>query len=313
MTRACDRAGAKRAVPVVGIVVLHWGAWEVTEACLQSLRTVTYPAVRIFLVDNARSVDDATASRVAPLSLEILRPPRNLGFAEGCDWGIAAALDADVDYIFLLNNDAAVSRDCLETLVSVARNTPMAGILSPQIAFQEAADTVWYRGGEFSPWGRGPRHTGWRQRVDTDRPPADVDYASGCAMLIDPTVIRTVGTFDARLFAYCEDVEFSLRARRAGFRTLVVPAALVYHGTTYTDQRRAQRVYYSIRNLLEVMRKHARWYHWIGFIPAFAVRWIGFFILLACWRRQWGLIPAVGRGLLDGVRGRLGAIDGVGL
>jgi len=309
MRTACHELKVSGSVPVVGIVVLHWGAREATEACLESLQKATYSAVRVFLVDNARSLDDTTAHRVAPLAVEILRPPRNLGFAEGCDWGIAAALDAKVDYIFLLNNDAMVSRDCLETLVSVALRTPRAGILSPQIAFQEAADEVWYRGGEFSPWGRGPRHSGWRQRVDTNRPPADVDYATGCAMLIDPAVIHTVGTFDARLFAYCEDLDFSLRARRAGFRALVVPAALVYHGTTYTDQRRAQRVYYSIRNILEVMRKHARWYHWIGFIPAFAVQWIGFFILVACWHRQWGLVPAVGRGLLDGVRGRLGAID----
>lgn len=236
-------------------------------------------------------------------------PSRNLGFAEGCDWGIAAALNTGVEYIFLPNNDAVVNPDCLSTLISAAQSTPRAGLLSPQIAFQEALDTVWYRGGEFSLWGRGPRHTVWRQRVDTDLRPADVDYATGCAMLIDPAVIHAVGTFDARLFAYCEDVDFSLRARRAGFRALVVPAALVHHGTTYTHERGAQRVYYSIRNLLEVIRKHARWYHWIGFVPAFAVQWVGFFVLLACWRRQWGLIWAVGRGILDAVRGRLGAIE----
>jgi len=118
-----------------------------------------------------------------------------------------------------------------------------------------------------------------------------------------------VGAFDARLFAYCEDVDFSLRARRAGFRVLVVPAALVHHGTTYTDARRAQRVYYSVRNLLAVMRTHARWYHWIGFVPAFAVQWVGFFVLLACRHRQWSVAWAVGRGLLDGARGRLGALE----
>jgi GT2 family glycosyltransferase len=306
MRTACHEVRTRESVPVVGTVVLHWGARAATEACLESLRAAAYPAVRVFLVDNARCLDDATAQRAAPLPVEILRPPRNLGFAEGCDWGIAAALEAGADYVFLLNNDAVVSPQCLATLVSVARSTSRAGILSPQIAFQEATDRVWYRGGEFSLWGRGPRHTGWRERVETDRPPADVDYATGCAMLIDSAVIRAVGAFDARLFAYCEDVEFSLRARRAGFRALVVPAALVHHATLYTDRRRAQRVYYSIRNLLEVMRKHARWYHWISFVPAFAVQWVGFFLLLACRQRQWGLARAVGRGLLDGVQGRLG-------
>ena len=304
-----SRIGASESEPVVGVVVLHWGARDATEACLESLRNSECRSVRVFVVDNARSLDGTTAHRAAPMAVEILRPPRNLGFAEGCGWGLAAALKAEVDYIFLLNNDAVVSRHCLETLVAVAQRTPGAGILSPQIAFQETPDQVWYRGGEFSLWGRGPRHTDWRRRVETQRPPTDVDYATGCAMLIDPAVIRTVGAFDARLFAYCEDVDLSLRARRAGFRVLVVPAALVHHGTTYTDARRAQRVYYSVRNLLEVMRKHARWYHWISFVPAFAVRWVGFFVLLACRHRQWSLALAVGRGLLDGIRGRLGALE----
>ena len=309
MRTACHEVSPSGSVPDVGIVVLHWGAREATVACLESIRSAEYPSVRVFVVDNARSLDATITDRAAPMPIEILRPPRNLGFAEGCGWGIAAALKANVDYIFLLNNDAVVNRHCLETLVAVARHTPGAGILSPQIAFQEAPDQVWYRGGEFSLWGRGPRHTDWRRPVDTARSPTDVDYATGCAMLIDPAVIRTVGAFDARLFAYCEDVDFSLRARRAGFRVLVVPAALVHHGTTYTDARRAQRVYYSVRNLLTVMRTHARWYHWIGFVPAFAVQWVGFFVLLACRHRQWSVAWAVGRGLLDGARGRLGALE----
>jgi GT2 family glycosyltransferase len=304
MTTACHQLEA-RAAPPVGIVVLHWRTREATEACLESIRAATYPAARVFLVDNARALDDGIAERVAPVPVEILRPPRNLGFAEGCDVGIAAALRSGVEYVFLLNNDAVVNRHCLDHLVSVARSTPGAGLLSPQIARQED-NMVWYRGGEFSLWGRGPRHSGWRQRVDTERPPVSVDYATGCAMLIDAAVIRQVGAFDARLFAYCEDVDLSLRARQAGYRVLVVPAALVHHATTYSDGRRSQRVYYTIRNLLEVMRKHARWYHWMGFLPAFAVQWAGFFVLLACRHRQLGLAAAVGRGILDGARGRLG-------
>ena len=63
-------------------------------------------------------------------------------------------------------------------------------------------------------------------------------------------------------------------------------------------------MYYSVRNLLEVMRKHARWYHWIGFVPAFAVQWVGFFTLLACLRRQWELLPAIGRGRQTGILAR---------
>jgi GT2 family glycosyltransferase len=59
-----------------------------------------------------------------PLAIEILCPPGNLGFAKGFDLGIAAALEAGTEYIFLLNNDAVVSRHCIEILVSVVRSTP---------------------------------------------------------------------------------------------------------------------------------------------------------------------------------------------
>src|SRR4029434_6688472 len=110
MSTTFHKAGAGAPVAVVGIVVLHWGPWAATEACLESLRTATYTAVRVFLVDNARSLDEATARLAAPMAIEILRPPRNLGFAEGCDWGIAAALEAGREYVFLLNNDAVVWR-----------------------------------------------------------------------------------------------------------------------------------------------------------------------------------------------------------
>jgi hypothetical protein len=57
----CHETGAIGSMPVVGIVVLHWGAREATEACLESFRKATYTAVRVFLVDNARSLDATIA------------------------------------------------------------------------------------------------------------------------------------------------------------------------------------------------------------------------------------------------------------
>jgi GT2 family glycosyltransferase len=300
------RAGAGLAAPVVGVIVLHWGPVELTAACLASLRDAAYPALRAVVVDNAGSLDEGVLAAAGALPVDVIRPPANLGFAEGCGWGVTTALDAGVDYVFLLNNDAVVDRDCLGHLVAAARALGRPGILSPQIAFRDAPGTVWSRGGEFSLWGRGPRNAGWRQPVDVHRPVADVAWASGCAMLIDPAVIRAVGLFDPRFFAYCEDLDLSLRARRAGFQVAVVPAALVHHAAIYAPARMAQRVYYSTRNLLEVLRRHARWYHWVSLAPSLAVTWIGYFALLACWRRQPGLLVALVRGVVDAGRGRLG-------
>jgi GT2 family glycosyltransferase len=70
----------------------RWGALEATRACLDALRNVEHPDIRVFLVDNALALDDTTVRRAAPLAVELLRPHRNLGFADRCNLGIAATL-----------------------------------------------------------------------------------------------------------------------------------------------------------------------------------------------------------------------------
>jgi hypothetical protein len=135
--------------------------------------------------------------------------------------------------------------------------------------------------------------------------PREVDYATGCAMLIRPAVIRSVGSLDSRFFAYCEDLDFSLRARDAGFKVLVVPQARVLHAAADRDQL-SRSIYYSTRNLLEVIRRHGAWYHWLGIVPNFLVRWVGFFSALACVRGRPALLRALASGVVDFARGRLG-------
>jgi GT2 family glycosyltransferase len=292
--------------PRVGIVILHWGATEVTARCLNSLRRVSYTPKTVFLVDNARNLDASVAGLLDPGEVEVLRPERNLGFSEGSAMGAAAALAARAGYVLLLNNDVVVEPSFLDRLVEVAQADARAGLLCPQIAFLDRPRLAWYAGGEFSLWGRIPRHAHWKELLDTRRPPTAVEFATGCAMLIDPRVIQAVGFFEPRFFAYCEDLDFSLRARKAGFRPLLVPAAVIYHAVSDDEEKAAERVYYSTRNLLEVARTHARWYQWPTFLAGFVVSWVGFFMAIALFRRQPKIITAVVRGGLDFARRRFG-------
>jgi GT2 family glycosyltransferase len=274
--------------------------------CLESLARDSFSGKRtVFLIDNAQSLGRSLAARLPSLDIEIDRPARNLGFAEGCARGIALALACGADFILLLNNDAVVERSCLELLVEAATDSPEAGLLSPRIVSMSRPTRPWYEGGSFSLWSGIPVQARRRSNVEDVGSPREVDYATGCAMLIRPAVVRSVGSFDARFFAYCEDLDFSLRARNAGFRILVVPRAGVQHAAPDSD-RRFRSVYYSTRNLLEVMRRHGTWYHWIGMVPNFLVRWVGFFTVLACLRGRPELVRALVTGVIDFSRGRFG-------
>ena len=179
------------------------------------------------------------------------------------------------------------------------------GYLSPQIVLMDDPEKAWYLGGKFSLWlVSQPRDTR-RSALDLGRPPREVDYATRCAMLIRPALIRRIGSFDPRFFAYCEDVDLSMRARQAGFRILFVPASVVYHEVNREPRRASLRIYYSTRNLLELMREHAPWYMWASFIANFLVRWVGSFTVLALLRAQPRYVIALIHGVSDFARGRL--------
>jgi GT2 family glycosyltransferase len=293
--------------PHVAVVVLHWGPTAVTARCLRSLRDATWPGRgTVLVVDNTTALDEAVAGEAAPLEVTILRPPRNLGFAAGCTLGISAGLDAGADFLLLLNNDAVVDPGFLAPLLTAAADHADAGLLSPQIVHLDRPGEAWYRGGRFSPWTGIPTQ-GHRGRVlGRDEAAREVAYATGCAMLVRPALIRRVGAFDDRLFAYCEDLDLSIRARGVGYRVLFVPGSLVYHDVGDEPGRAELRIYYSTRNLMEVMRKHAPWCAWPGFGVNFLIRWVGFFAALGLARGRPRYLTALGRGILDFARRRLG-------
>ena len=292
--------------PSVVIVMLHWGPEEVTKRCLQSLGRIAYPAASVILIDNTHTLSSSVTEWAHPLSLDLVRPGSNLGFAEGCAVGMSIALEREADYVLLLNNDVVVDPPFLDRLVAAARACPEAGLFCPQIEFLEDPGRVWFGGGAFSLWRGIPRHAHWRKPATGDRAPRASDFATGCAMLIDPSVIRTVGVFDPRFFAYGEDLDLSLRARQARFGIMVVPASVIWHASVYDEQRAWLRLYYSTRNLLEVMRKHARWIQWVSFMPNFLVFWVGFYVVLAAARRQPRLVGALVLGVVDFIRRRFG-------
>jgi GT2 family glycosyltransferase len=299
--------------PHVGLIILHWGPVEVTAGCLRSLAEASFPGpMTIFLIDNTGRLDASLASSLPSLTIEVYRPDHNLGFAHGCAWGISLALERAADFILLLNNDVTVEASFLEALLGAARQSPRAGVWCPQIVSMADPRKIWYAGGTFSLWSGIPTQ---EARSRTGAPirgqPREVDYATGCAMLIDPAVVRAVGSFDPAFFMYCEDLEFSLRARRAGFKIVFVPASLVRHALTPASDRESLRIYYSTRNLLAVIRRYAAWYQWPVLVASFLVRWLGFFTLLACVRRRPHVVTALLRGIVDFLAGRFGERRGV--
>jgi GT2 family glycosyltransferase len=245
---------------MVAAVVLSWNRCEDTLACLRSLAAAD-PAPHVILVDNASSDGTVDAVRGEFPGLELIENPSNLGFAEGNDVGIRRALAVGADYVLVLNNDTEVDSGFLTPLLEEAGRRPDAGALSPKILFADPPDLIWFAGAEYDPRsGYNGRHRGYRQpddgRFDSV---VETGRVCGAAMLVPREVLDKVGTFDADLFAYSEDTDWSLRAREAGYRHYVVPASRVWHKVSAASggESSPTALYYDLRNALVVAERHA--------------------------------------------------------
>ena len=245
----------------VAVVVLCWNGYSDTRACLESLDHAEWDRLTTIVVDNGST--DGTSEAVLGRFPEVLllRSEENLGFAEGNNVGLRAALAAGAEYVLILNNDTVVDRDLIAALVEEGERRPDAGALCPMIYYTDPPDRIWYAGARFDPRRihNGP-HTGYGDRdVGQYGTTREIGRATGAAMLVRRRVLEDVGYLDARLFLQVEDVEWSLRMRAAGYRILFVPAGRAWHRVSVATggEHAPATAYYEMRNTLAVCSRYA--------------------------------------------------------
>jgi GT2 family glycosyltransferase len=239
-------------------IVLSWNGREDTERCLDALAKVREPPVRIVCVDNGSTDGSVEAVRDRHPESHLIENGRNLGFAGGCNVGIRWALAQGAEWVVLVNNDAVIAPDAIAGFAEVAEQRSGAGVLAGKLYRADRPDRIWYAGQRFLAWlGYSGRHRGEGRR---DGPRyqrlSPTDRANGALMAISRAAIERVGMLDEELFAYVEDVDYSLRARDAGFEVLFVPAARAWHRVGASSAAAAHNSYYGTRNMVVVCERH---------------------------------------------------------
>ena len=232
----------------------------------------------------------------------------NLGFSGGMNLGIAHALNDGAAAVALVNNDVYVPPDCLPPLVQRLSGSPETGVVGPVIVARARPDRVASRGMSYASTSGRMRQVGFGDDVTGDRSDTPVDGVNGCLMVIKRAVFEKVGLFDEAYFFGFEDLDFCLRARRAGFTCVVVGAATAHHeGSLAIGAQSTDRLYYAARNHLRVANRANR-FGWglsafrgasiVSLNLAHAARCSGGSLAARLW--------AVGQGTLDYLRGRVG-------
>jgi len=244
--------------PKVAIIILNWNGLSDTLQCLESLKRIEYPNYWVVVIDNGSSSNDAEIIEEKFGDFVcVIKEEKNLGFGGGCNVGIRWALHSGAEYVLLLNNDTVVDSDFLTELVSVAQNDVHIGIVGPKVYYYEKPKRIATAGGTVNFWtgntpfiGHGATDDGRFDNIE------EVDFVCGCALLIKKETIRRIGLLNEMYFAYYEETEWCLKAKKAFFRVVYVPKARIWH-RSHDMNLTELTAYYMTRNRFLFMKRNS--------------------------------------------------------
>lgn len=260
------------------------------------------PPDALVIVDNG-GADEAALRATLPAGATVVVTPTNLGFAGGANAGLAAALSAGADAVLFVNDDATLARDALG-LLEGALAEPGVGVVAPALLRDRDGerDRLESLGLSFVPWSGRLREVarGAPYATVAADAPRVVDAVSGCVALVRREVLDATGGFDPGYFFYFEDLDLCLRARRAGWRVVVVPRAVALHeGSAAIGPGSPQRLYHAVRGHLRLGASLGG-----AATPVRQALILGWNVAHALHTRRVSAVRAVLRGALDHARGR---------
>lgn len=247
------------------IVIVNYRTAQLTIDCLHSLApemSALPPGTKVVVTDNAsgddsvRRLTDSIENNAWAAWARVMPLPRNGGFAWGNNEAIRPALRSDdpPEHVLLLNPDTLVRPGAVAALLDFMDAHPSAGIAGSRLEDPtgEAQRSAFRFPGVMSELETGVRLSVvsrvLRRFVVAPPPPADacaVDWVAGASMMIRRAVFDAVGLLDEKYFMYYEEVDFCLRANRAGWPCWYVPTSRVVHlvgqASGVTDEKKPKK------------------------------------------------------------------------
>ena len=259
----------------LSVLMVSFNTRVLTLEALRSLYAETTSPLQVIVVDNASSDGSADAIAQAFPEVMLIRSETNLGF------GVASNLasgQASSRHLLLLNPDTRVLPAAVDRLLQFAREHPEAriwggrtlnddGSLNPASCWRRASlwSLLCSSLGVAALFPHDPRfnseaYGGWGR--DSVR---EVDIVSGCFLMIERDLWRSLGGFDPSFFMYGEDADLCLRAMQQGARPLITPDAEIVHYSGASETGLENKLVRLYRAKVQLMERHwPRWASRVG-------------------------------------------------
>jgi GT2 family glycosyltransferase len=265
--------------PDVSIVIVTWNGKKYALECLDSLRQLRSPLrIEVIVVDNASSDGTPDAIQEQYPEVRLFRNRENLGFAKANNIGIAACSG---DYVALVNSDVVVPPGCFETMVDYMKGHPDIGLMGPKMLSPDGeigksvnrVPTVWnylcFALGLHSLMPTSKVFGGYlMDEYPYDRT-EDVEVLTGWFWLSPRGAVEQVGGLDERFFMYGEDLDWSFRFLKAGWRVVFfAEAGALHYGAASSGQAPTRFYVEMVRANLQFFQKHYGRLGALGFLFA---------------------------------------------
>lgn len=239
------------------IVIVTYNREALLRECIRQVNCQTVQASSIVIVNNAST--DGTNAYLDELenqgeSYDIINLPQNIGGAGGFAKGIECAAGKDVECVLIIDDDAMIARDYMETILQTRQTYPQYRAFAGVVKVNDRIDTFHRR--SVSKAGLLFKNCGEEKYLS---PYFECEIASFCGMVLDTEIIRQIGLPHSGYFIWHDDAEYSLRVGKYS-RFLVVTGAVLEHKTklsnTVYPRRYDWKEYYAVRNRILLVREH---------------------------------------------------------
>jgi GT2 family glycosyltransferase len=289
-------------LPKILVLILTYNQKEKTLACISELLGCAETPFDILLWDNGSK--DGTIAAVEQAFPDVLThySESNLGVAGGRNASAEMAIEKyQPTHLLFLDNDILVEPGFVNALYQPFTQDPKVGQTQSKLRFMHDRSLINDGGGariSFTFWRVKPVGIGEVDRGQYDTPKACI--SCGGAMMVRADIFQQLQGFDPLFGPFGpEDIDFSLRLQKSGYKAVYIPQAVGYHEVSHTFGKGYSEDYarHKSRHWLLFMRRHASLgqklsFYFVG-MPILAVQ-----VLLREARR--GNLGAV-RGLMQGI------------
>lgn len=239
----------------ISIITVNYNGIKDTLELISSIPFNDY-SLEVIVVDNASSQDEASIIKNKYPQIKVIRSDKNLGFAGGNNLGFKSATGK---YIFFVNNDTYFKDFTIDTLIQRLQSSKDIGVVCPKIRFSFNGHNIQYAG-----YTKLSGITVRNKSIGYNEPDSGqyniahpTYYAHGAAMMVKREVIERVGMIPEDFFLYYEEIDWSIKIRKAGFQIWYEPACTIFHKESKSTGRNSPtRAYYLTHNRFLLVKRN---------------------------------------------------------